>query len=238
MPVSQPGKNASSVATGKMQSHFIIFGHAVGIKGLTLCSDRPFVQGIPSKRTAYACGRYRRAERLAHDHLLAVQFSKLIAIMTRNPARPFGPPRNDRQLDQGSTSNQMLEKSQRFGMHNILRIVEDDCRKIGLLFNFVATQGIPEMIETIRLGGRPRMLTNDQPDLVATAGCSCDRSNGLGIIGITADVNAILARCPLPQTALEHHADDRCLFPCRYKYRHSAFGYGLAETFNGCLLIA
>jgi len=237
-PVPQPGKNAATFPSGQVEPQFIILGHASGVKGFALRLGGQLPEGVPSKGAADTGRGDRCAQRLAQHHLLAMQLGELIPIMAGNPARTLGATGDHRKLDKSGSADQVAEQGQGFGMNDILCIVENDRGKIGLFLDFVATQRIPEMIETIGLGGGSVSLADDQPNLAAASGCCRHRSDRLGIVGVAADIDSISLRFPLLQAAANHGANHRRFFPGRHEYRHAAFGCHRTQAFHGHSLIA
>ena len=122
-------------------------------------------------------------------------------------------------------------------MHEILCIVQNNRRKIGLLFNFILTQRVPEVIEAIRLRGWSVLSTDYQPNIVNARRCSRNGSNRFTIIWITTDVDTKYARCPLLQASLQHGAYHSCLLPGWHEYRQAAIRRRIAQCFDRCPLV-
>lgn len=167
-------------------------------------------------------GRDGGAKRLAHDHLLAVRFGELVGIMAGDPARPGVDQRHDRKLHQIEALDQAVEQPKLGRMDDVLRVVEDHAFEPAPRRFLVGAQGGPDGVEAAGLGGRAVRASDHLPE--AGIRDRLDRRDGLGIVGIAADVEAVIVVVERAQGVLEHAPDHLALVPGGNEYRERPGG--------------
>jgi hypothetical protein len=98
------------------------------------------------------------------------------------------------------------EDAEFLGGHQIFGIVQDHGLRARAGLRLIAQQRLPQAIEAIGLGGRPGGRPDHQPHAGTGNGLHCgDRR---GIIGVAANVEAVIALSPGGERRAEHVADN------------------------------
>jgi len=211
-------EGAVQAETADAQAELIIFGEARLVERRTEARCQ-HVEHVPPDRAADARGRQARADRLAHDHLLAVRFQEFVDIAPGDPPGRLVDQRDDRKLDEREAVDQRIEQSELAGMDDIFRIVEHDSLEKAL-GGLVAAHRRPQPIEAIGLVGRTVDRADDHPN-ISTFVVTND-VNRRPVIWIASHVNHMVVTGEGFRRAVEHLSNDIGFAPCRNEDREAS----------------
>jgi len=166
------------------------------------------------------------------DEFLGVGLGKLVAIMTRDPARAGIDQRQDGQLDGGGAIDQTVEHRELERVDHVFRVVEHHGRRGLVRPKLVSQQRVVKMVEAVRLRRRPVRI--DEHRLDPRVGDGRDRGAGQRIVPIVADENPVIGIVDPGERRAQHLGDHPRFVPCRNEDGEeclpiAAIGKGLAE---------
>lgn len=96
-------------------------------------------------------------------------------------------------------------------MDHVLRVVQHDALEAAAIGRLVGAQGSPDRVEAAGLGGRSGSRADHRADARAVE--RGDGGDRVGIIGVAADVKAVIVVIEGAHAIVEHAADHLALLP-------------------------
>jgi hypothetical protein len=202
------------------QPELIILGHAAADKRAAVVHGGEPGEWLAGDRAADPGQRDRRADRLAHHHLLGMGLGELVAIMAANPWARAVDQRHDRDLDDSGALDQPVEQPELERVDDILGVVQHHRLGGASGRSLVEQQRIVEVVEAVGLGRRPVDL--DRHHLDALAGDAGDGRRGRRIVAVMADEDAVIGMFDAPQRRAQHRGYHRRFVPGGHQYGQEA----------------
>ena len=194
----------------------IIFRQAVGIEGLVVALLAQQLDA-PAREGGRDTGRGDEARhRRARDQILAMPFGELVHIVTRHQLIPFARHREHRQLHHVGAVEIGIDHLEGQRVDDVLGILHREGVVMHAHLLLMREDVLDHPVEAIGLRGRAGMADHGAHDLLVLARNAVNLGDGVGVIGVAADENVVMAVFQRGQRIHQHARDDIAFLPGRH----------------------